>query len=245
MGGREKGLGIGYHRSPSGQPTAQATRACPLLIHSVVPQMAKKAASTKIGGEKKKKKPKTAGAEGVKGGSVKKVKKHRTHALLPQLEGEAAASKAEAMAKAAALKAKVKKRGGSLAALGGMRASLEEMLAAGEEKAASSSAGSAGVGLNAKKRLQLVADETANMRDVLDHPAFKSDPFGAIQAHLQSTVDAQHAKADERRRERVERNGGGLADKSGGGARSSTARAAGSGRGGGRRASSAGRNSRR
>ena len=58
-------------------------------------------------------------------------------------------------------------------------------------------------------RLQLVASETANMRDVLDHPAFKSDPFGAIQAHLQSTVDAQHAKADERRRERVERNGGG------------------------------------
>lgn len=43
---------------------------------------------------------------------------------------------------------------------------------------------------------------------MLEHPSFISDPFGALKAHLNSTVDAQQEKAKEERDVRVERNGG-------------------------------------
>jgi len=131
---------------------------------------------------------------GVSGGGVAK-KKHalgakREHALLPKLKEAEASGKADV----AVAKAKRKRAANStvLGAVDGMRASLEELLAEGEARAAKSQAEDYSIGLNAKKRLKLVAEETANLADVIAHPAFKADPFAALSAHLNATVDQQH-----------------------------------------------------
>lgn len=102
-----------------------------------------------------------ARAAGPRGGGVHK-KKHlmgskREHALLPRLREEDASGKAEALA--AKQRRKRASNSGVLGAVSGMRATLDELLAAGEAKAAAAMAQSS-VGLNAKKRLKLVAEET-------------------------------------------------------------------------------------
>ena len=45
--------------------------------------------------------------------------------------------------------------------------------------------------ITSKKRQKLVAEETAHMQQVLEHPAFVADPFAALQEHIKNTVTAQ------------------------------------------------------
>ena len=77
-----------------------------------------------------------------------------------------------------------------------MQASLEELLDAGAGAAAAGAGGS----LTTKKRQKLVAEETAHMKAVLEHPAFVADPFAALQQHIANTVGGPNSR--ERREER-------------------------------------------
>ena len=44
----------------------------------------------------------------------------------------------------------------------------------------------------------LVAEETAHMQQVIQHPAFLADPFAALQEHLKNTVGQPSKKAEKR-----------------------------------------------
>ena len=52
------------------------------------------------------------------------------------------------------------------------------------------------------------------MLDVIEHPAFIADPFAALSAHLETTVDQQNSRALEKKIERVQKNGGDAAVRS-------------------------------
>lgn len=67
------------------------------------------------------------------------------------------------------------------------------------------------------------------MMEVMEHPDFVHDPFGALSLHIEATVQQQNSRADEKRAERVERNGGG---DGGAGGRGAGRGGAGAGRGG-------------
>ncbi|KAL1515576.1 hypothetical protein AB1Y20_002196 [Prymnesium parvum] len=114
--------------------------------------------------------------------------------------------KLEAGRPAAASSARAKKRAknaanaSALGAVGGIAASLDELMAASDARArgsASTHAQDGGVSLTSKKRQQLVVEETQHLQAVLDHPAFKADPFAALQEHLNNTVAPS---TDERKR---------------------------------------------
>jgi hypothetical protein len=128
-------------------------------------------------------------------------KKHglakRTHALLPQLEASAPEKRPES----AKAKSRRKRTANSniLGAVDGLRSSLDELLAANEkqhrERAAATDGDAASSHtMSSKKRQKLVAEETAHMQQVIQHPAFVADPFAALQEHLHNTIGA--GKAD-------------------------------------------------
>lgn len=119
-------------------------------------------------------------------------KKSMQHALLPQLQAEAASAH-----KRAAKKDRQKRAGSSTiaGAMDGIRATLDELLAANEQHHKSAAAeGSANAVLTSKKRQKMVADETQHMQRVLEHPAFIADPFAALAEHLKNTVGAPTSK---------------------------------------------------
>ena len=95
---------------------------------------------------------------------------------------------------------KRKKKSAALNVVSAMRDSLEELLAAGE-----GAARAAPEQLSAKsnkKRQQLVSEETQQMQEIMQHPAFVADPFAALQEHLRNTVQTQPRNAatgDDRR----------------------------------------------
>ena len=134
------------------------------------------------------------------GGVAKKKHIHgkRQHALLPQLSAAAPEQKRVESAK----EKKARKRSAKSAVLGavdGMRSSLDELLAASEKKfkqqAEDADMGPASShAITSKKRQKMVADETAQMQQVIQHPAFIADPFGALQQHLANTVGAGGGK---------------------------------------------------
>ena len=88
-----------------------------------------------------------------------------------------------------------------LGAVDGMRSSLEELLAANERKHREQAAAEEeeGAALTSKKRQKLVVEEMEHMKQVLSHPQFVEDPFGALQQHLANTVTAA-ARGDKKDR---------------------------------------------
>lgn len=122
------------------------------------------------------------------------AKNRKQHALLPQLEAEAASAH-----KQRAKKKDRQKRAGSstiAGAMDGIRATLDELLAANERhhKSAAVDASGSNAVLTSKKRQKMVADETQHMQRVLEHPAFIADPFAALAEHLKNTVGAPTTK---------------------------------------------------
>jgi hypothetical protein len=97
----------------------------------------------------------------------------REHALLPRLQEAETSGKAEALA--AKQRRKRAANAGALGAVSGLRATLDELLAAGEAKAEAAMAQSS-VGLTAKKRLKLVAEETVGCRPACLAAGFCSHP---------------------------------------------------------------------
>ena len=131
--------------------------------------------------------PKAGGVAKRKHGHAK-----REHALLPQLAAEAPEPKRQESAKAKSRRKRAEKST-LLGAVDGMRSSLEELLAANERQQRDQVAGAdqGPSAITSKKRQKLVAEETAHMQQVLEHPAFVADPFAALQEHIKNTVTAQ------------------------------------------------------
>ena len=105
-----------------------------------------------------------------------------------------------------ALEKKRRKRSAKSAILGavdGMKASLDELLEANEGKhkklkGGGSDAAAPSQAMAAVKRQKLVAEETAHMQQVIQHPAFVADPFAALQEHLKNTV-GQHGSKERKK----------------------------------------------
>ena len=142
--------------------------------------------------KKKKKKNAAASAPAAKPGGSGIVKKPHAHGggeLVRRLEAQA--PKAGGPESALAKKRKKKAaKAALLGAVGGMQASLEELLEAGDSAPTAGPSGS----LTTKKRQKLVADETAHLQAVLEHPAFVADPFAALQQHISNTVGGPNSR---------------------------------------------------
>lgn len=132
-------------------------------------------------------KRKHARAEGSTGGRKR---------LAQKLQGQAPKA-AAAASSSQKQKLKRQKNAGALGAVAGMQGSLEELIAASETRvqervARNNKEQEAKVSkksLSSKRRQELVAEESAHLRDVLAHPAFKANPFAALQEHLANTVE--------------------------------------------------------
>jgi len=152
----------------------------------------------------------------VKGPSPGRIEK-RKHARAEGSSGgrkrlaqklQAQAPKAASAAASSSLKQKRRrqKNAGALGAVAGMQGSLEELIAASEarvqERVAKNNeeeeAKSSKKSLSSKRRQEMVAEESAHLRDVLSHPAFQANPFAALQEHLANTV-GQPSEKEERK----------------------------------------------
>ena len=128
-------------------------------------------------------------------------KKHKLE-LLSQLKAAAP----EKPKPESALEKKRRKRSAKSAILGavdGMKASLDELLEANEGKhkklkGGGSDAAAPSQAMAAVKRQKVVAEETAHMQQVIQHPAFVADPFAALQEHLKNTV-GQHGSKERKK----------------------------------------------
>lgn len=162
---------------------------------------------TKKGNEKKR--PGTVAASADAGTAQHQGVAKRKHGLgagkrelAARLEAEAASTSRSPNAKARRSR---KTTATILSAVDGMKASLDELLAANDQaQRLKAGAGDpiAGSSLSSKRRQKLVAEETEHMQQVLQHPAFVADPFGALQEHLANTMAAMEDKAKERSQRR-------------------------------------------
>lgn len=147
-----------------------------------------------------------------------KGKLSRKHALLPQLQDEVDQRIELAKQRKLERRQQAREAAGSgemkAAVLDSMKASLEELLEANEEhhtkewRARKRS-------LTSKARSRIVVQETAHLQQVLDHPAFKADPFAALNEHIRNIVDASNANAHASSQHPQHQAGGALARKRG------------------------------
>ena len=104
-----------------------------------------------------------------------------------------------------------------LGAVSGMKESLEELISQAEDEHRSTrgaaraaragdddGGGGGGDGaskksMSAKRRRELLLAEVARYKEVLAHPAFKADPWGALMEHIRNTVTipAERRRAEE------------------------------------------------
>ena len=78
--------------------------------------------------------------------------------------------------------------------LDGMKASLEELLDHNETQQKQEWK-TRRRSMTSKARSRIVVQETAHLKQVLDHPAFKTDPIAALSEHVRNIVDASNAEA--------------------------------------------------
>lgn len=141
--------------------------------------------------------PKATGVAKRKHGATGKGQR----ALLGRLEaqqqqqtpGADGGTKADAASARAKARRKRSKNSTILGAIDGMRAELDDLMAANEERQhqramEAQDASLSKAAITAKRRQKLVADETAHLQEVLQHPAFVADPFAALAEHLKNTV---------------------------------------------------------
>mmetsp|Transcript_113381 Transcript_113381/g.315346 ORF Transcript_113381/g.315346 Transcript_113381/m.315346 type:complete len:144 (-) Transcript_113381:68-499(-) len=57
-----------------------------------------------------------------------------------------------------------------------------------------------------RSRKGLMSNEIERMGLVMEHPAFKENPFGAIQEHLKNTLAAQKEKRDQEAKKKAEQD---------------------------------------
>ena len=82
----------------------------------------------------------------------------------------------------------------AMQSLDGMKASLEELLDANEMQQKHEWR-TRRRSLTSKARSRIVVQETAHLQQVLEHPAFKTDPIAALSEHVRNIVDASNAEA--------------------------------------------------
>ena len=166
-------------------------------VAATTPMKIKKVKTTK-------QKAKAASASPSKQPTEKKGVQKKKHKL--ELLSQLKAAAPEKPKPESALEKKRRKRSAKSAILGavdGMKASLDELLEANEGKhkklkGGGSDAAAPSQAMAAVKRQKLVAEETAHMQQVIQHPAFVADPFAALQEHLKNTV-GQHGSKERKK----------------------------------------------
>ena len=161
-------------------------------------------------------KPKASGSSttvspsAVQSSSGVTKKKHalgkQKNVLLPQLTAGAPEPKKAESAKAK-MRRKKSAKSAILGAVDGMRSTLDELLEENERKHREQSTDESGSALTSKKRQKLVADETAHMKQVIQHPAFVADPFAALQEHLKNVIGSSKGGANYTGKRRNHRDG--------------------------------------